>query len=171
MGSLSNKSDSELVQAIRRGDGAAFEALYDRYRDWVVTLAWRFCRNREDARDVLQETFAYLHGKIPGFQLTSRFKTFLYPVVKHLALARVEKARRERPLAALPDTRVTAGPGGRLEDLLAGLSEVQQEVVLLRFADGLDLQQIAEALGVPLGTVKSRLHTALEVLRKNLPGR
>ena len=164
-------SDDDLIRAIRGGKRGAFEALFDRHREWVVALAWRFTRDREEAEDVLQETFAYLHRKIPALDLTSRFKTFLYPVVKHLALARVEKRRRERPLAALPDTRTTAAPRDRLDDLLVGLSEVQQEVVLLRFADGLDLQEIARALDVPLGTVKSRLHSALEVLRNNHPGR
>lgn len=164
-------SDGDLVRAIRAGDRGAFEALFGRHRAWVVALAWRFTRDREEAEDVLQETFAYLHRKIPALELTSGFKTFLYPVVKHLALARAEKRRRERPLAALPDIREAGTPGERLEDLLGGLSEVQQEVVLLRFADGLELQEIADALQVPLGTVKSRLHSALEILRGNHPGR
>ena len=161
-------SDADLVRAARAGDRDAFEALHVRYRDWVVTLARRFGGGREDAQDVLQETFAYFFRKLPEFELRGSLKTFLYPVVKHLALARAEKSRRERPESSLPEV-ATPSPGGRLEELLEGLSEVQQEVVLLRFADGLDLLEIAEAVGAPVGTVKSRLHSALEVLRKNFP--
>lgn len=166
-----NKSDPELVDACRRGDEAAFRTLFDRHREWVLALAWRFCRNRADAEDVLQETFAYLLRKLPQFEMRSAFRTFLYPAVKHLALARVEKSRRERPLTPLREAREAGRSGERLEDLLSSLSEVQQEVILLRFSDGLDLQEIAEALEIPVGTVKSRLHSALEVLRKTFPDR
>ena len=161
------KTDQELVEACRRGDEAAFRTLFGRHREWVLALAWRFCRNRTDAEDVLQEAFTYLFRKLQGLELRSAFKTFLYPVVKHLALDRREKSRRESPQAALPEPAGRGRSGERLEDLLSGLSEVQQEVVLLRFADGLSLEEIARALEVPLGTVKSRLHSALELLRKN----
>ncbi len=162
-------SDDDLVRAARAGERGAFEALFGRHRGWVVALAWRFTRDRDEAEDVLQETFAYLHRKLPALELAGGFRTFLYPVVKHLALARTEKRRRERPLAAVPEERTAGTAEERLEDLLGGLSEVQQEVVLLRFADGLELQEIAEALQVPLGTVKSRLHSALEILRRRHP--
>jgi RNA polymerase sigma-70 factor (ECF subfamily) len=158
------RTDLELVQAVRRGDAAAFEALYRRYRDWVVSLAFGFCGNREDALDVLQETFAYFFRKAPDFELRAKFKTFLYPVVKHLALRQKEKSRRPAPPAA-----VAAGPAppSSVEELIAGLSEEQQEIVRLRFADDLSLQEIAEALEIPVGTVKSRLHAAIENLRRN----
>ena len=85
------RTDQELVRAIQEGDLSAFEALYLRYRDWVVSLAYRFCGHREDALDVLQETFAYLLKKLPSLELRSQMKTFLYPAVKHLALARKDQ--------------------------------------------------------------------------------
>lgn len=96
-------TDHELIEAIRAGDGRAFETLYHRYRDWVAGLAYRFCGNREDALDVLQETFAYLVRKIPNFELRARMKTFLYPAVKHLALRRKELAHRQAPLETDPE--------------------------------------------------------------------
>ena len=80
------RDDAGLVEAINRGDATAFEALYYRYRDWVVRLARRITGNDADALDVLQETFAYLLGKFPGLRLTARMTTFLYPAVKHLSL-------------------------------------------------------------------------------------
>lgn len=168
MASPSLPSDADLVQAIREGDLAAFETLYDRYQDWIVSLAYRFSGHREDALDVLQETFTYFFRKFPGFELRSRLKTFFYPVVKHLALARRQTSRRRAILDREPD--VAARASGAIDDLLAGLSEAHREVVLMRFADGMDLQSIADALGIPLGTVKSRLHTALGTLRTTLPG-
>ena len=161
-------SDAELVAAANRGDRQAFEALYRRHRDWVVSLAYRFCGNRDDALDVLQETFLYVLKKLPRLELRSRFTTFLYPAVKHLALGRRRLARRHAPL---PEGEVTAGTEhlpGDVRGLLVGASALQREILMLRFADGLDLKEIAEVLRVPLGTVKSRLHNALKALKKKL---
>jgi RNA polymerase sigma-70 factor (ECF subfamily) len=161
-----SRTDAELVSAWRGGDDSAFEELYGRYHSWVASLAYRFTRNRDDALDVLQDTFSYLHRKRRGFELRSQMKTFLYPVVKHLSLSR---RRRETALDPKLDPAAPPTPTDETAALLQGLSDVQQEVVLLRFVDGLDLQAIADALEVPLGTVKSRLHSALELLRGKIP--
>lgn len=163
------RSDEELARAWRNGDDSAFEAIYARYHEWVVSLAFRFTRNREDALDVLQDTFAYLHGKRAGFELRSQMKTFLYPVIKHLAVSRSRLARRQMPLDPHLDPPAPPASTDETAALLQGLSDVQQEVVLMRFVDGLDLQAIADALEVPLGTVKSRLHSALDLLRGRIP--
>lgn len=169
---MDTRSDAELARALQAGEDGAFEAFYARYSEWVVSLAFRFTRNREDALDVLQDTFAYLHRKRSSFELRCQMKSFLYPVVKHLALSRKEVSRRQLRLEAGVDP---ASPEPRPSDvapLLQGLTEAQQEVVLLRFVDGLDLQGIADSLEVPLGTVKSRLHSALALLReRNFPNR
>jgi RNA polymerase sigma-70 factor (ECF subfamily) len=163
------RSDAELARALRDGDATAFDALYARYHEWVVSLAFRFTKHREDALDVLQETFAYLHRKRRDFELRSQMKTFLYPVVKHLSLSRAQATRRQAPLDPKLDPSAPQPPSDDVPSLLKGLTDVQQEVVLLRFVDGLDLQAIADALEVPLGTVKSRLHSALEILHGRIP--
>jgi RNA polymerase sigma-70 factor (ECF subfamily) len=166
------RSDADLARALREGDPSAFEAFYDRYHEWVAALALRFSGNREDALDVLQDTFAYLFKRGPDFDLRSQMKTFLYPVVKHLAIAKKQASRRQARLDPKLDPAAPADRSDDVAALLAGLTDVQQEVVLMRFVDGLDLQAIADALDVPLGTVKSRLHSALELLRgKTFPNR
>ncbi len=162
--------DEELLERAAAGDPDAFEALYRRYRDWVHRLAWRFTGNPQDALDVLQEAFLYLLQKLPGFHLTASMTTFLYPVVKHLSL---NLRRRRCPgadeeiLLALPAPAVPPTPRAELAAGLAALSEEQREVVLLRFVDDMSLDEIAAALDVPTGTVKSRLHRALEALRRD----
>lgn len=165
-------SDLELIAAINGGDAAAFEVLYYRYRDWVVSLAFRFTGDNDAALDVLQETFLYVLRKFPGFRLTANFKTFLYPAVRNLSIAARRKAERyqagEEALRQLENTPAAPGGGtasGDLDIVLASLSEEHREVVLLRFVDGLSLGEIAEAIEIPVGTVKSRLHNALQTLR------
>ena len=161
-------TDDELVRRFREGDDRALAELYDRHHAWIASLAARFCGDADAALDVLQETFAYLVRKRADLELRAAMRSFLYPVVKHLALNR---KRADRPTAPLPELPAPAAAPGGVDDLLSGLSDVQQEVVRMRFSDGLDLQAIADARGVPLGTVKSRLHSAREILRGRLPNR
>ena len=169
-----SRTDQQLIAAINAGDVAAFEVLYFRYRDWVVGLVYRLTGNEDLALDVLQETFLYFLRKFPGFRLTANLKTFLYPAVKNLTIAARRKAARyqsdvaeQERLEQIPAADRPAGAGSDLAVALANLSEEQREILLLRYSDGLTLAEIAEAAGVPLGTVKSRLHSALEMLRQD----
>ena len=167
------RSDEALVEAANRGEVAAFEALYRRYWDWVVRLAYRFTGNRDDALDVLQDTFTYLLRKLPGFRLSARMTTFLYPVVKNLSLAARRKSARyvsdDQALTDIPAEIPTGGAETRdeLAQVLSMLPEGQREVLLMRFVDDMSLTEVAQALEIPLGTVKSRLHNALRTLRND----
>ena len=169
------RSDLELVRALNASDASAFDALYYRHRDWVVRLAHRFTGNGDDALDVLQETFSYLFRKFPGFVLTASMTTFLYPVVKNLSIATKRKRNR---LAQFPEDCPAPDPPApqvvdyaaerrELTAVLVALPEAQREVLLMRFVDGMSLAEIAEALGIPEGTIKSRLHNAIAALRKD----
>jgi RNA polymerase sigma-70 factor (ECF subfamily) len=163
------RSDLELVAAANAGDASAFGALYHRYKQWVVSLATRFTGDADQALDVLQETYLYLLSKFPGFRLTSRLTTFLYPAVKNLSIAHRRKTSRfaggdPEALDQFASDPTPARPS-ELTAVVAGLSEAHREVVLMRFVDGLSLEEIGAALGIPLGTVKSRLHNALNTLR------
>ncbi|MGC3956667.1 MAG: sigma-70 family RNA polymerase sigma factor [Verrucomicrobiota bacterium] len=167
-------SDQQLIAALNAGDAEAFEPLYLRYRDWVVVLARRFTGDENLALDVMQETFLYLLKKFPGFRLTAQMKTFLYPAVKNLSIAARRKTSRvqsteaeQQHLAQLPAAEIVFTNSTELSAALANLSEDHREVLLLRFVDDLSLAEIAEAAYIPLGTVKSRLHHALEVLRSD----
>ena len=101
--------------------------------------------------------------------------TFLYPVVKNTAIAIRKKRRREptageETLAQAPAGAGAADPGETRQELtvvLAGLPESHREVLLLRFVDDFSLEEIAAALEIPLGTVKSRLHNAIAALRED----
>jgi RNA polymerase sigma-70 factor (ECF subfamily) len=169
-------TDDALIAQARDGDEQAFASLYRRHRDWVFRIAWRITASRDDALDVLQDAFTYLFRKVadPTFTLSTTLRGFLYPTVRHLALDRL----RRRPdvdvddladvLPAPPDP--TTGTAHALRMALSTLPPAQRDVVVMRFADDLSLQQIAEVSGAPLGTVKSRLHHALAALRRALRG-
>lgn len=146
--------------------------MYLRYREWVMRLAFRFTRDRDSAFTVLQETFRYVAEKLPGFTLTCEFRTFLYPVVRNLALMECRRANRvfrlRERLASFPKTsgkEPDFADGDALETLLDVLSVEHREVVMLRYLEDFNMQEIAVALEIPVGTVKSRLHHALKLLR------
>lgn len=166
--------DAELVAAINQGDHAAFETLYRRHRDWAVNLAFRFTADEALALDVMQETFLYLLRKFPGFELRAQLRTFLYPAVRNLSIAARRKAGRcqagpdeDDVFAQLPAPELPASGSDDLTVVLGCLTEEHREVLLLRFVDGLSLEEVSQAMNIPLGTVKSRLHNALKLLRED----
>lgn len=179
MGGAERRSDEELVDVCNRGDAeaaaAAFEALYRRHRDFVLRVARRFTRDRDLALDALQDTFEYLLQKFPpagnGLRLTARLQTLLYPVAKNSAITALRKADRlaggDAELDELP--AAPESEDASIDAALARLSPERREVLTLRFVDDLSLAEIAAALEVPLGTVKSRLHLAIKELRDD-PG-
>jgi RNA polymerase sigma-70 factor, ECF subfamily len=160
------EEEARLVARANRGDAEALAALYRAHRDWVAALAYRFTGSAEDARDVAQEAFLYLFGRLP-LTLTVSLRGFLYPVVKHQAISTLRRRKPQAPLAE--DLEWHGAPQeGDFARLLAELPPEQREVVRLRFGLDFALEEIADALAVPLGTVKSRLHNALKLLRSKI---
>jgi RNA polymerase sigma-70 factor (ECF subfamily) len=166
------RTDQELVVALNSGDSTAFDVLYHRYSDWVLKMAWRLTRHEDDSLDVLQETFAYLVRKFPGFELTSAMTTFLYPAVQNLSIAARRKRQRSTGGSAVLDEipqSASSAPAVHedIASVLASLTDDHRAVLLLKFVDDLNQSEIAERLGLPLGTVKSRLHHAVRAVRES----
>jgi RNA polymerase sigma-70 factor, ECF subfamily len=177
---LANLSDAELVAlAGRPGDDAerAFETLYFRHREFVFRVARRFAGDDQLAMDASQEVFAYLLRKLPRLRLSGKLGTYLYPIAKNLAISARRRDLRFKPAVEIHLDRFGEFP---LEDprafeqddrlrsvwmIVAELPEAQREVLLMRIVDGLSVDETAAALGVPAGTVKSRLFHAIAALR------
>lgn len=163
------RDDAALLAAFRAGDPDALAVLYDRHARTVLAFALRYCDDRALAEDVVQDCFGELIDRIDAFELRGRLTSWFYVVARRRALRLRERSRRAQGdlegALSIPDE----GPPGTedLRRLLARLPAAQQEVLVLRFLDGFDLQAIAEALEIPLGTVKSRLHHALAALRED----
>ena len=170
------RSDEALVDICNQGDAraaeAAFGALYLRHKDYVLRVALRFTPDIDAALDVLQDTFVQLLRRFPptgeGITLSARLTTLLYPITKNTAITAARKAGRF-PAAAdatLEDLPAPPDRGdGDLGKVLATLPPGQREALTLRFVDGMSLDEIAQALGIPEGTVKSRLHGGIANLR------
>lgn len=178
--------DAELVERWQAGDEAAFEALVRRHENRVFGLLVRMLGNRDDALDVAQETFLSLHRHGHRFRREARFSTFVYRVAANAALNRRRslgrKRAREQALARQQEAGLERPQGPRDPEEAAVGVEAQERVqqALLQLPDDLrmtlvlyDLEgqsygEIADALQIPEGTVKSRIHRARNALREEL---
>ena len=180
--------ERELVQQAKAGDRAAFAGLVSAYEGKIYNLALRYLGSREDAMDASQEVFLRVFRFLPGFQEESGFSTWIYRigvnVCKDMLHRRLKRA--EQPLEVpdeedegrpvdVPDLRydperIMEGVELRqaLSDAILALPEQQREIIILRDIRGLSYEEIALALALEAGTVKSRLFRARENLRKKL---
>ena len=177
MSGLDHLSDAELVDLCNTGGRSdaieAFEMLYARHKNYVLRVAFRYLGDADLALDVLQDTFSYLLKKFPppgeGLALKAQLQTLLYIVAKNNAISLLRKASRTDTGGEIdPDDLPAPGyrDSGDLAKLLQGLTAGQREIITLRFVDDQPLKDIADTLDIPLGTVKSRLHKAIESMRK-----
>jgi len=165
------RSDEDLMAAVASGDEAALAALIDRYAASVHAYLLRHSGNRDDADDLLQETWVRVARSAKSFDTARRFRSWIYGIASNLARdlfrRRVTRERTLRDLASHPPAAPGADPVDRskLRERIAELPENKRAVLLLRYFEGMSEAEMAETLGIPRGTVKSRLHAALCELR------
>ena len=188
----SARADAEVVQRARSGDREAFRILVERYQGRAYGLALRVLRDEEQARDVVQDAFLKAFGSLDRFEGRSGFYTWLYRIVMNLcldatrrdrsgqhvdwseevahggaaqaALAAADDPQEPDPAAALERSELREQLARAIDDL----PEDARRTIELREIDGLSYKEIAECLGVPKGTVMSRLHYARRRLREAL---
>ena len=168
-------SDEELVERCRSGERDAFELLFARYRDSVLNIAFGISHSREIAEDITQEVFVRAYAGLSGFRGGSKFTTWLYRIAVNQSLrtrsVAVRRIEKEQPMDDLSlvssepspaDEAERAETEERVRRAIHELPPPQRVVVSLRYLEGLDLAEVAEIVGSPLGTVKSRIHHALK---------
>ena len=166
-----------LLEACRRGDRAAFGALFETTKDRVYSLALRLTGNAGEAADLTQEVFLKLLTRLPQFRSHARFSTWLHRIVVNAFLDRRRSTRRLVPLTAANEPEGVAGErdAQRAETArllakgVAGLEPTLRVPLVLRFVGGLSYEEIAAVLELPMGTVASRLSRALRALAAALP--
>src|SRR5262245_14250479 len=166
---------SRLIRRARRGDSRAFAALIRLYDRSLRALAYRVIGNRDGMEDALQEAYLSAFRALPRFRRDSGVATWLYRIVYNACLDELKRQRNVVPLDRIRD-RPDPRPGiaetlpvrSRLADALGELPPSDRAAVLLVDAYGFDYGSAAEILGVPEGTVGSRLNRARTVLRAAL---
>lgn len=178
--------DEPLVEACRSGHPQAFGELVRRYQDRLYPTLLRLTGSPEDAQDLLQDSFLRAYQKLDHFQGGSSFYTWLYRLSVNLALS--GRRRRKGKVAVRWSDLGPDGPGEPADDAsnaptlpleiaereaiiqqaLDTLSPEHRAVVVLKEFDGLRYEDVAEALEIPIGTVRSRLHRARLELREKL---
>ena len=177
--------DRALVDRARRGDIGAFETLVRTHQHRAVNFARALMSDAADAEDVAQDAFLRAYRGLRSFRGTSSFKTWLYQIVTNTARTHLARRRNRGDrgggdtTAASEATREPAAPDDverdaiardEIDRALATLPAEQREAVVLRDVEGLEYAEIAAALGVPIGTVESRLFRGRARLRSALRG-
>ncbi len=177
----SARSDEELIEAAAAGDGQALSALYDRYAAAVYSLALRIVRNPEAAKEVTQEVFLSFWRR-PGRFDRSRGsgRAWLLSLAHHRAVDVLRRTRVRQAASLSEETAgssedwteevVTALESARVREALEALPPSYREVLVLAYYGGLTQREVAERLGIPLGTVKTRMRDGLLKLRSLLGG-
>jgi RNA polymerase sigma-70 factor (ECF subfamily) len=165
------------VERAASGDREAFAALVRRHDEGLRALAYRLLGDRDRMDDALQEAYVRAFRGLPRFRGDSAFGTWLYRIAYNTCLDELERGRREAAVrvSAAPEA---ADPGGAVAeraseraDLAAALASLQpadRVAVLLVDAQGFDYESAARILGVPAGTIGSRLNRARAALRREL---
>ena len=167
--------EQEWIRRCRNGSRRAYEPLVRRYAQWAQAYAYRRVGDRDEARDLAQEAFARAFHAMPRFRLGRPFLPWFLTILDNLCRSYL---RRRRPEIGLEGVREPSVDGGMrsldqrlmLERALRELPEEQRRVVLMRDMEGYVHSEVAERLGIPEGTVASRLHIARRRLRRLLAG-
>lgn len=179
-----DSSDAQLLARARQGDDDAFRRIVERYESVVAATVRGMLGRGDDAEDVGQETFVRFHRALGAFREDSSLKTYLVRIAMNLSLnALKQRARRQWrfrsrdqeddiPVAIAPVPETDAGEAGEqraaVQEAVARLGEKHRAVVTLRLLQQLSVRETAQALGIPEGTVLSRLSRATELLRAML---
>ena len=173
----------QLAERIARGDAQALRAAYEEHAGRVLALALRIVRSKEEAEDVVQDTFVEVWRRASDYDASrGELSSWIMSMARSRCLDRVRRLRVRTRYAQSadagaqlaqpierPDQQAAASEHGqKRREVLASLPEEQRKAVELAYFDGLTQQQIAEQTGTPLGTVKTRLRLGLEKLEKQL---
>lgn len=172
--------DGELIRRVQAGEPQAFQQLARQHAESLLCCALTLCRDRQLAEDIAQETLLEAWRSIGRFDGRCRFSTWLYGILRHRFMKARRRAARTIVVDAPSDTLSSARQDAvdpsrhaqrkedtqRIRTAVAALPSEHRQVIELRFFADATLDDIAVALDIPLGTVKSRLHNGLEKLRQ-----
>jgi RNA polymerase sigma-70 factor (ECF subfamily) len=168
------RSEAELIRRVAAGDAAAFEALYEAFRKPLANYLYRLCFDRTRVEDLLQEVFVRLWRGAASFRGDSKASTFVFRIATNVWLTESRRIR-EKPAEAEPvsdrepaEEAAQREREARVREGVRGLPPGERAVLILAQYHELPYEEISAILGVPVGTVKSRMFHALQRLRDRL---
>lgn len=174
------RTETEIIEACKLGDREAFHDLFEAHKDRVYTIAFHYSGNEATARDVTQQVFLKLFTSMSQFREDSQFTTWLYRIVANACADEHRKRRRFVPFSPEIEVRHMTGRGSQEEtyhrrqvaaSVQGAIGELTPKLrlpILLKYVEGLSYDEIAEALGVSIGTVSSRLNRGHKALARKL---
>jgi RNA polymerase sigma-70 factor (ECF subfamily) len=173
--------DFELIKAIQNGNMVAFNSMVDRYKDRLMNVIGRMLSSTEEAEDVVQETFIRVYQHRQSFNFQHCFSTWIYTIALNLARNELRKRKKFKFLDIFDmqgneaefavDPKLPTRLPQVLEAAVKALPEKYRTAFILRDVQELSYDEVAKVLGVPLGTVKSRVNRARMILREKLQPR
>lgn len=186
---MAENNDKQLIDRCKRGDQEAFDTLFRIYEKRVYNLAYRLSGNYDEANDISVDAFVRVFQALKLFRGDANFSTWLFRIVTNVYLDRRKRTRNKQHLSLeeyieldensvarqvedpgpTPDLVVEGHERSELlQKAIAALPDYQRTMVVLYHTEGLAYDEIAEVLGLPIGTVKSRLNRARLTLREKL---
>jgi RNA polymerase sigma-70 factor (ECF subfamily) len=163
--------DRDLIAKARRGDVEGYNLLVSRWEKRVFNYLLRLVSNREDALDLSQDVFLKAYQNLPKLDDPARFSGWLFRIAHNEAFSLLRRKRPETDLEFHPSAPTTEGRllpmelSLTVDSALKRLTDDQREAVLLKVYQGFKFDEMAEILNCPVSTVKSRLYTALDILK------
>lgn len=183
-------SDHQLIEATKNGDETAFAEIVERYKNPLTNYLYRFLNDQEEAVDLAQETFVRVYFAVERYHTAYAFSTYIYRIATNLAISEIRRRKRRRLISLtglfsndpddstefqppdksrLPDDHFDDSETGRaIASAIAALPVKYRAPIVLREIEGLAYEEIANILGLGLGTTKSRINRARGLLRGKL---
>jgi RNA polymerase sigma-70 factor (ECF subfamily) len=174
------QTEAEIIEACKQGDREAFRDLFEAHKDRVYTIAFHYSGDEAMAHDVTQQVFLKLFTSINQFHENSQFTTWLYRIVANACTDEHRKRRRFVPFSPEIEVRTMVGKSVQeetyhrrqvAESVRGAIGELTPKLrlpILLKYVEGLSYDEIAESLGVSIGTVSSRLNRGHKMLARKL---
>src|SRR5215510_5728761 len=174
------QTEADIIEACKEGDREAFHILFEEHKDRIYTIAFHYSGDESMARDVTQQVFLKLFTTIGQFRENSQFSTWLYRIVANACADEHRKRRRFAPFSPeIEVSKMTVKSSQEeayhrrqvADSVSAAIAELTPKLrlpILLKYVEGLSYDEIAEALGISIGTVSSRLNRGHKMLARKL---
>ena len=174
-------TDEQLIEKTINGCSESFGVLIERHKDKLYKCVYSMTKSDAETEDVLQEAYIAAYTNLSSFRGDSKFLTWLFTIVKNVAISKIRKKKKHIPIdptntgmdvadeEVSPDKNITLEERSKIvHSALDDMKDVCKNILILREIEGKEYEEISQILGIPIGTVRSRLHRARTILKEKL---